>query len=217
MNPNVIPIQGSRQECQLMKGTIKGVSRQNLMIDLDIGVMKARTAFSCLVTPMVGDSVLVNRNDTDYFVLAVLERNSEQDMALDFPGSVKVTVNEGQIDFVAKKGITLLSTETTRLVSKNINMISADMAVNTGKLTAHAIDIESHSRTAKLYTHLLSTVAKQMSQKTEVLIRWVEKVETLNIGNLIQNIRQNYTSHSNQVVITASKDMRIDAERIHMG
>ena len=31
------------------------------------------------------------------------------------------------------------------------------------------------------------------------------------------NIRKNYTSHADQAVITASKDMRIDGERIHMG
>jgi hypothetical protein len=60
-------------------------------------------------------------------------------------------------------------------------------------------------------------VAKQITQKTDMLLRWVEGVETLSIGNLIQNVRQNYTSHSQQAVITASKDMRIDGERIHMG
>jgi hypothetical protein len=48
-------------------------------------------------------------------------------------------------------------------------------------------------------------------------MRIVEGVETLSIGNLIQHIRQNYTSHSHQTVITARKDMRIDGERIHMG
>jgi hypothetical protein len=217
MNPNVIPIQTGQDECQLLKATVKGVSTQSLMIELDVGVMNARTAFSCLVAPIVGDSVLVNRSGNDYFVLSVLERHTDQNMTLAFPASVKMTASKGQMDFSASSDINLLSTSTTRLLAQQISMASADLTLNTGKLSANATDIESHSQTAKLYTHMLSTVAKQMSQKTEVLIRWVEKVETLNIGNLIQNIRQNYTSHANQAVITASKDMRIDAERIHMG
>jgi hypothetical protein len=45
----------------------------------------------------------------------------------------------------------------------------------------------------------------------------INRTEILNIGNLVQNIRKNFTSHSRQAVITASKDMRIDGERIHMG
>lgn len=217
MNPNVIPIQTGQDECQLVKATVKGVSTHSLMIELNIGVINARIAFSCLVAPMVGDSVLVNRSGNDYFVLSVLERHAEQDMALNFPSSVKMTALKGQIDIISGRDVNLLSTAKTNLLSSEINMTSGEMNINASKLSANATDIESHSQTAKLYTHMLSTVAKQMSQKTEVLIRWVEKVETLNIGNLIQNIRQNYTSHANQAVITASKDMRIDAERIHMG
>jgi hypothetical protein len=69
----------------------------------------------------------------------------------------------------------------------------------------------------KMYTQMFSSVARQVNQKTDILVRWVEQVETLNIGNLIQNVRKNYTSHSDQAVITAKKDMLINGERIHMG
>jgi hypothetical protein len=217
MNPKVIPIQANQDYCQLVNATVKSVSQQSVMVDLGIRMVNARKAFSCLVAPRLDDSVLVSQTGSDYFILAVLERAAEQDMALSFPANVKMTAAEGQIDLIAGKDINLLSTAKTNLLSAEINMTSAEMNVNAGKLTAHTADVESHSQSIKLYTQMFSSVAKQVSQKTDILVRWVEQVETLNIGNLIQNVRKNYTSHSDQAVITASKDMRIDGERIHMG
>jgi hypothetical protein len=217
MNPKVIPIYAHQEDCRLVKASVKGVSKQSLMIELGVGVINARTAFSCLVAPMVGDSVLVSQSNSDYFVLAVLERAAEQDMALNFPASVKMTALDGQIDMIAGKDVNLLSTTKTNLLSAEINMTSGEMNVNAGKLTARTTDVESHSQTMKMYTQMFSIVARQVNQKTDILVRWVEQVETLNIGNLIQNVRKNYTSHSDQAVITAKKDMLINGERIHMG
>ena len=163
------------------------------------------------------DTVLVSLVDNNYFILAVLARPAVQDMTLTFPASVKMQVADGQLDLVASQDINLLSAAKTTMLSDSLHMASASMDINTGKLTATTQVIESHSTEIKLYTGMLSTVAKQITQKTGILVRWVESVETLNIGNLIQNVRHNYTSHSDQAVITAKQDMRIDGERIHMG
>ena len=217
MNPNVIPIQTNQDDSRMFNAIVRNVSEQGLMIDMGVGVVTARAAFSCLVTPIVGDNVLVSLTGSDYFVLAVLERDTTQDIALNFPANVKMTAADGQVDIIAGSDVNLLSSAKTSLLSSQINMTSAEMNVNAGKLTAHTTDIESHSKSVKLYTQMFNSVARQVTQKTDILVRWVEQVETLNIGNLIQNVRKNYTSHSNQAVITASKDMRIDGERIHMG
>ena len=217
MNPKVIQIHGAQDDCVLARATVMGVSERSFMIDLGAGVINARTAFSCLVEPIVGDSVLVNQSGSDYFVLAVLERQAEQNMELNFPGDVKMVANSGQVDLIADQDLNFLSTKSTNMLSSKLNLTSADMSINTGKLTAQTNEIESHSQTVNMYSNVFNSVTKQINQKTDILIRWVEQVETLNIGNLIQNVRKNYTSHSDQAVITASKDMRIDGERIHMG
>jgi hypothetical protein len=217
MNPKVIPIQAHQDNCRLFKAVVNNVSKQGLFIDYASAVINVQVAFSCLVTPIEGDTVLVNQSGSDYFVLSVLEREADQDIALNFPANVKLTALDGQVNVVSGKDINLFSTAKTNLVSADINMTSKEMNLSTGKLTAHTTEIESHSKTVKLYALLLSSVTKQVIQKADTVIRKVEQVETLNIGSLIQIIRKNYTSHSNQAVITASKDVRIDGERIHMG
>ena len=217
MIPKIIPLHDKDDECSLLHAVVKGVSKESFMIDTGSGVVNSRAAFSCLVAPQVGDTVLVNHSASDYYLLAVLDRPSGQDMTLAFPADVKFHVTNGQFDLLATKDINLMTTAKTRMLSGDVDISAATMDVNTGKLTTRTQEVESYSQNVKLHTHALSTVAKQISQKTDILIRWVENVETLNIGNLIQNVRKNYTSHSNQAVITAKKDVRIDGERIHMG
>jgi hypothetical protein len=45
----------------------------------------------------------------------------------------------------------------------------------------------------------------------------VDTVETLNVGNLIQQVRNTLSSRAKQNMISASEDVRVDAKRIHMG
>ena len=217
MNPNIIPLHNDNDDCNLVKAIVKGLSNKTLMIQIDAGVINARVAFSCLVAPEVGDIVLVNQSANDFHVLAILERATGQDMTLKFPSNVKMVAADGQFDLVSNKNINVISAANTRMVSKNLNITASNIDINAAKLSTRTKDIESHSQSIKLYTNILDTVAKQVTQKTDTLIRWVENVETLSIGNLIQNVRKNLVSHSTQAVITAKKDMRIDAERIHMG
>lgn len=217
MNPKIIPLYKQSDNCRLMKAQVKYVAKDNVLIDTEIGVISARAAFSCLVVPENGDTVLVNYADNDYYILAVLDRPIKQDVTLSFPADVKMQALNGHIDLVATKNINLMTTADTHLVSDNLQMTSSNMDITTCKITSQSQEIESYSKTISLHTDTLSLVAKRISQKTDILVRWIESVETLNVGNLIQNIRKNYTSHSDQAVITASKDMRIDGERIHMG
>jgi len=54
-------------------------------------------------------------------------------------------------------------------------------------------------------------------QKSDQVMRWVETIETLNIGNWVQNIKHTLNSRAQHQIITAKSDVRVDAERIHMG
>lgn len=217
MNPKIIPFNSRTGDSGLIRAQVTAVTGERVVIDTDIGIVTSSTAFSCLVSPQPGDTVLVNCSGDGYYILAILERPDSQDMSLDFPADVKMKSPNGQIDMVSGKDINLLSACDTRMLSANLHVNAGAMDINTGKLTSRSSEIEAHTGSLGLFARSLNLVAKEITQKTDMLVRWVETVETLNIGNLIQNIRRNYTSHSDQAVITAKKDVRIDGERIHMG
>jgi len=216
-NLNIIPLNKEHSGCELITAEIKAVTDGAIVIATDHGVINAKKAFSCLVALKVNDIVLVNYMPSGSHILSILERPDSSALDLKFPGDVKLSAASGKLDIVASDDINLISTADTNLLSKALTVTTPKINMHVKKLDAVVTDINAVSSNVRLNTKFLDVVAQQISQRTEVLVRWVENIETLNIGSLIQNIRNNLTSHSQQAVITASKDMRIDAERIHMG
>jgi hypothetical protein len=217
MNPNIIPIKANAENSDHQIAEVRSLSMDRVIIDCHGSVVSARKAYSCLIVPRVGDRVMVNSVEGDYFILAILERPGHQDMTLEFPSSVQMDVKAGGIGIAASENIDVLTSSSCNLMANDLNFSSLSMKLQTGTLTSQTQKIEAHTRDIHLFAEMLNTVAERVTQRAGMVVRWVETMETLNIGNLIQKIRHNYTTHADQAVITAKSDMRIDAERIHMG
>lgn len=217
MNPSIVPIQADSENTGNLVAEVKSLSKACVIIDCHGRVISAKRAFSCLISPKVGDRVMVNCADGDYFILAILDRAGHQDMTLDFPSSVQLDVKTGGLGIAASENIDFLTAKSCNLMSRDLNLKSTEMNLQTGVLKSQTQKIEAHSRDIHLFTEMLNTVAERVTQRATMVVRWVENIESLNIGNVIQKIRHNYTTHADQAVITAKSDMRIDAKRIHMG
>jgi hypothetical protein len=63
----------------------------------------------------------------------------------------------------------------------------------------------------------LEVVAERVVHCARQVVRRVEDIETLQVGNLVQRVRENFITRSKRASVTASGDMHIDGERIHMG
>lgn len=216
-NPNVIPLTNPRERGEVITARVKAVTDNAIVIDTDNGIINARRAFSCIVAIEVDDIVLVSQMRSVCYVLSILERPESDALAIDFDGDVTMKTRAGKMDLQSAKGINLASATGASITATKLNFTSPEIGLHAKSVDANVNDVTARSNNIRLNTGVLDVVASQISQKTDILVRWVENVETLSIGNLIQKVRKNMTSHSDQAVITASKDMRIDAERIHMG
>ena len=61
-----------------------------------------------------------------------------------------------------------MSSAETHILAGKMHMTAGDMNITTGKLTSRSQEIESHSQSVKLYTNILNTVAKQITQKASI-------------------------------------------------
>lgn len=68
----------------------------------------ARQALSCLVTPQVGDRVLLaGTADGRLYVLHVLDRTDRECATLTVPGAQRLSIRQGSVDVAAARGIAL--------------------------------------------------------------------------------------------------------------
>lgn len=217
MHTNIVKFTNPASECYFGTALLKNVLDDGVILETEFGVIKAGIAFSCLVAPQCGDRVLFSKSALECFVLAVLERETKQDMALDFPANVVINANSGNVTVKSGKNLDIIAAGKNSFLSTEMSIVSGEMNVATPKLTTRIQDMTSYLDNVKVFVDTLTQVSKFINQRADNIVRWVEGVETLNIGCLVQNVRKSMTSHAHQASITAKTDIRIDGERIHMG
>jgi len=214
---NVIAMKKVENNPVVIHATVKSVGDENVIIETDFGVISARLAFSCFLKPEVNDLVLADYSENHCYVLSVLERNGNSDVEIQYPATVNMRSSEGDINICSDKDIRLLAKAKSTFISDETSFISDSINVLSDSVNSRAEQVRCHVKNIHIFAESMDVVADQVRQRANTLIRWVESLESSNIGNLMQRVRHTLTSHSKQSVVTAEKDMRIDAERIHMG
>lgn len=172
-------------------------------ITLDNGTsLHARQAASCLLAPAIGDRVLVHHDNGEDYILAVLKRSSQYGAEISVPGAEQVTIKSAE----------------------KLELIAPVMAVRTKRFEVFARAIfQSGETLTKHFKRVLETVvdktvnARSINTKAETRTAVVTEVEMLNANTLVQNIEQVATQNSEITLVTARRDVRLDAERISVG
>lgn len=214
MQNKIIPITPPLPS-SIVAGTIKGGKDKRWMVETTNGLVNACPAFSCLVAPLAGDSVLIAEHDGHYTILAITERK-QAEMALTFPGDVslnsvsgRVCINSENISLTAGDDLTMLSSQCSTTASK--------CQFNSGKMQINSHELEARTQVVKWFGKSLDAVIDRVSQHAQNVMRRVEGVETLNVGNLIQTARNTLSTNAKRATISTEKDLKLDGERIHMG
>jgi len=180
----------------------------NVEIEYNGVPYQAKVSFSCLVQPEINDIVLLaGEPEEGFYILSILERPQSNDMQLNFPGDTflnsgtKLTMSSENLSFISKK--TLLKSDSAFL---NFNEVAA-----TGN------DVNLSFKTIKLFSNVMSTIAKHSVQKFKTLVRHTEESEQVKAGQLTCDVKGMYTLDSNYSILVSKKDTKIDGERIHMG
>jgi hypothetical protein len=162
----------------------------------------ARQAGSCLLAPAMGDRVLVFDSGDETFVLAVLERNNANAAEISVPGAPSLRFN-------GKDKIELNATA-MRLTTRKLHILAEAVVQSSETITINA-------------TRIVETIidkfvaARSVTTKAETRCTDIEKVDTVSVGTLVQKVDGVATQSSEISMITAKRDVRLDAERVSVG
>jgi hypothetical protein len=204
----------AQASAQLEHATVKACTDAGLIIHGPAGVATAQVAVGCLLEPMAGDRVLVTQTGEERFVLTVLARASEA-RTIRVPGHLAIQARE--LSLRGDHDVALASGGSLGLSSPRLKIHGQDTRIQGRNMAVTAEHGEAHFAGVRLVADRIETIGDRIVQCARQVVRRVEEVETLHVGNLIQRVRENLLSRSKRASITASKDVHIDGERIHMG
>ncbi|WP_319531175.1 DUF3540 domain-containing protein [uncultured Cohaesibacter sp.] len=169
---------------------------------LDGQFLFARQAASCLLAPAIGDKVLVHTQGGSSYILSILERNAEFGAELTVPGAREITLSSAK-SLKLKAPQLGISSKAIHLVTDSLHQIGNFFTNNFKKI------IES-SEDKTISSGIITTSAET---RTSV----IRDVESLKTRMLSQEIESVATQNSEISLITAKRDVRLDAERVSIG
>lgn len=200
-------------------GVVSATADESITVVIDGSAFQARIAASCLVVPGIGDRVLAvlgGRNDA--FVLSVLERNPASGVtSLHLEGDVSLHVKGGELAIKADKGIQIATREKLALVSWQLEMHAASL---TGALETVKIEgkqLECSFGEIQLLADKCMEVFGMLSQKCANSIKMVEQHDELQAGSIRHAADGTMTMQARNMFQAAEENVRIDAEKIHLG
>jgi len=195
-------------ETKMMHGQVAEVAGQDLTVVIAGRHYRATAAFSCLVQPQPGDTVLCAGSDQGaWFVLSILERPLSRKTVLEFPGDVVLRAKSASM--IAENNLNFFS-------GREIHKSEAAV-VDVKEVTATGETLQATYRSVRLLSQLINTMARHVINRVQTYLRQTEDHDQVKAGQLTRTVEGLYCMDSKHTVMVSKKDTRIDGERIHMG
>lgn len=185
-------------------GTVKAlVTEREAMVTLANGEqIHAIQATSCLLAPVIGDTVLVFHGPEQAYMLSVLDREAAVTAELGVAGAKDVALKA--------EGHLALSAPDVQVSARRLTVL-ADTLMQTGKKL-----VTNFSRTLETYVDKMVN-ARTITTTAQSRSSAIKETETLKAGILVQNIDSVATQNSEISMITAEEDVRLDGKRVSVG
>jgi len=195
--------------------TVKAKTDAGVIVHGPRGVVAALPAVSCLVAPEVGDRVLVTRQDGQSFVLGVLVRATEGAVSIAVSGEMELTAD--QLVIRGRETARISASERMDLGSDRLGMLARTTRIDTGQFNLSGQEAKVNVNRAQVVAGAIEACMDRLTQHARQITRRIRETEVVNVGNLVQRIRDNFVCRSKRTSLTARKDVHVDGERIHMG
>ena len=181
-------------------------------------VITAKRAASCLVKPDKNDSVMYFKDQNDNcYIMAGLESVNTNSTKLSVDKPLIVESESGDVSFVAKENVNILSNDNLQVFTDGFVVQSKKAKLQIEDLELTTDKIKSNTKSVSLIASNITTVAETITQRCKSSFRFIEKLDQLKAGSMMQKVHNLFSSQSRQAVILAEEDVKVDAKRIHMG
>lgn len=199
-------------------GHVMGGGEDGYVVQGATGTFVAAVAFSCMVRPMAGDRVLYTRGeDGSAFILSILARPTGPDAVVSFPGDVVLETAKGRVTLAGAEGIDMTTGSSVNMLASEVNIAAESSKLTIAQVQALSSSFTGNVGKVRLFSDAIDVVAKRATQRLKTCFRWVEQMEHVTAGQMINSVRNLFSVRARQSSIKAKDDVKIDGKRVHLG
>ncbi len=170
---------------------------------------KAQKAFSCLVEPCVGDTVVLFKDNNSIFITDILMREDGNIVEI-MAESINITAKDGNLNLSSEADITIQAEQGINSFAKKANVVISEVSFLSEIITLKSDIFNSVISTCQsIINHLYlknKSVTQQVEEHLEVQCNSSRKIVK---DSDIYNVKEQITIADGQV--------KIDAQQINMG
>ncbi len=216
MIPSVVQL--SENEPGLSLGSVKSIlDGKYLTVDAYGRTAKAKKAASCLLTPVVQDTVLLAFVGETSYILAVIEQKDPSASSIVMEGDVSMTAPNGTLTVSAKEGIALTTSEALSLAAKRLGLSGEALNAVFQHINIFGHVVEAGLTDIKLFSKRLESKMESAVQHFVRRHAKVEGLDSVTAGNIRQTAENLLSLRSAFSFFKAKKNVKIDGKQIFMG
>jgi hypothetical protein len=201
----------------LAEATLVAMGEDQTLL-LDNGV-KVRPAASCLLRPEPGDRVLVAQGmDGTAWILAVLARaRPETPATLTSAAGFTVLAEAGPVIIKGAGTVGLVSDDTVLLAGATLSADADQAVLRLGETVVSGEKAEMHVGIVRLVADRLDSFVSHALHRLKTVLRLVEDADRTEAREVHVRASEQLIQRGHVASLTAREDVRIDADRIHIG
>lgn len=179
---------------------------------------RARRAASCLLTPCIGDEVLISGPDASrVYLIAVVEQAEPARAELEIAGETVLRAGCGDLTLRAPGALRLHGAAQVEVDTPSLSLSTeaANFAARTMTYIGH--EVAATVGSTRLVGKLYEAVMDRLAMMSRITFRAVEEVEHVRAGSIDYRADKSARVHGAYTMVTADKLVKLDAKQIHMG
>lgn len=188
-------------------------------VEVDGKKLTAFRAVSCLVEPLVGDTVLVSSSPrvAASHVLSVLERAQPSPTTLSADGDLAIHLPSGKLDVVTKAGAAVTTGGSIDLTSNRLVAQAVDAELRTENLEASGRTARIFYETMQASVERAELIADRITTRARQAMRILTELDQLRAQCVDYVAKKSLRMHAENTVVTAESIAKVDAKNIHLG
>ena len=209
------------QESQpwLEYGKVVGYKDESIIVSLSNGYIQAERAISCVVRPEKDDTVLISMDaEGRCFILSVLVRAQEsQKTDLIFSGDVTIRAEQGRMNLLADRDITIGSDENLSLASGQFSLHARKGRVAVDKISVLSRVFQANIKGVKVVFASMEQIIGRLTQKLRNSFRFIKEHHEVQAGSARYLVDDMLSMHSKNALHMAEEIVTINGEQVHLG
>lgn len=198
-------------------GVVQARAGRRARVETPSGEREAEIAPGCLVSPSVGDRVLVAREGDEAYVLAVLRQRAAGETKMVFDEDVSLSVLKGRLRILAQEGVDVVSPQELRVRAGSVAADAGEVQVSFSLLNLVGQAITSKTKKVRVAAETVDTIAGRIYQRAVNFLRRTDELDRVEAKNMDRRADQLVHVHGENAVTTAEGLVKIDAGQVHVG